>query len=125
MAVFSALKTVFSGAGRWVVIGLLVVAAIAIPGFGWYRARKKLKAETALREAAERRAEVEAKRAKTEAEAAETQRRINERLASERHRLAEKKTEVESERRDETARIAELPVSELASEFNALDGEQP
>ena len=124
MAVLGAIKSAFSGAGRWILIGLLVVAAIAIPGFGWARARKKLKEERAKREAAERRAEIEADRARVEAEAAEDQRRINERLAAERHRLAEEKKRIEDERRDESERIERLDGDKLASAWrDHFDGD--
>lgn len=118
MAVWAAIKGVMSGAGRWVVIGVLVLAAIAIPGFGWWRARKALKSETARREAAERRAEVEAERARLEAETAEAQRRINSKLEAERVELARKRTEIIATRDEEKARIADLDADGVADEWN-------
>ena len=123
MAVLAAVKSALSGAGRWVVIGLLVLAAIAIPGFGWYRARKKLREAEAERDAALARADTEKKRAQAEAEVAETQRRISERLAAEKHRTAEAARKVRADRDEEKERIRNLDGDGIVSDWNRTFGD--
>jgi uncharacterized protein HemX len=125
MAVWGAVKTFFSGAGRWVVIGLLVVAAVAIPGFGWWRARKRLKAEKARADAAEAAAETAREQARIETRAAEQHRRVAEELAAERSRIRAESETVEKLADEERARIGGLDVEELATDWNDHFGDKP
>ncbi len=125
MAIWGAVKTFFSGAGRWVVIGLLAVAAIAIPGFGWWRARKKLRAETERADLAEAAAETARKQARLEARTAAEHRRVAEELAAEKARIGVETDRVEAVADTERERISDLGVEALAEAWNETAGDKP